>query len=60
MPDNKRKLAADRRLVASNEAYEVAHVAKKFGVSTRTVRAIRALVGPSRRKVYAELRRQGH
>lgn len=61
MPDSKRKRGrADRRRVAGAQDYEVALVAKKFSIERRTVRAIIALVGTSRRKIYAELRRQGH
>jgi hypothetical protein len=57
MADNKRKRGrADRRKVAGGQAYEVAYIAKKKGVSRAKVRQAIKKVGNSRRRIYAELR----
>lgn len=57
MADNKRKRGkADRSKVARLQRYEIAYIAKKFGVSLDTVRRIIRSVGHSRRKIYATLR----
>lgn len=56
MPDNKRKLAADRKLAASKQDYEVDHVARRFGVSRKVARDVVRREGPSRRYLYAWFR----
>lgn len=50
---SKRKM--DPRLV-STQRWEIAYIARKFGVSWATVRRIRKAVGRSRIKIYATLR----
>ena len=59
MPDDKSKRGKqDRDKVAGGEPYEIAYVAKKFGVSEDTVKQVQQSVGPSRDKVYAELEKR--
>ncbi len=59
MSDDKSKRGKqDRSKVSSNETYELAHVAKKFGVTQADVKAVQQKVGPSREKVYAELQKR--
>ena len=59
MADDKTKRGkADRSKVAGGEKYEVAYVAKKFGVSQETVRKVQKAVGPSRAKVYEALKKK--
>jgi hypothetical protein len=56
MVDNKRKRGkADRRKVARKQAYEIKHVAKKFGVAQWVVRAIVRIVGNNRNMVEASV-----
>lgn len=56
MADNKQKRGkADRARVSGSERFEVSYVAKKFGVSTETVRKAIKKVGNNRKKVYAAL-----
>jgi beta-N-acetylglucosaminidase len=43
------------RLLVSHQPHEIAHLAKKFGVSRNQVAAVVARVGASRQKVEAEL-----
>lgn len=45
----------DPRLVSA-ETWEIAYIAKKFGVKPTTVRRIRKALGRSRQKLYAALR----
>lgn len=57
MPDDKTKRgAADRRKVAGNQEHEVSLIARKFGVSRKTVRDVMAHEGKSRKKIYAWFR----
>lgn len=54
MTDDKRKRGkADRAKISAKQTYEIAFVAKKFGVTRALVREVIKLVGPSRRKLYA-------
>jgi hypothetical protein len=56
MADSKQKRGkADRSRVSANQRSEVSYVAKKFGVSSDTVRTVIKRVGNSRKKVYAAL-----
>ena len=48
---------ADRARVSGKQSYEVAYVARKFGVSAAAVRKVIKRVGNSRKKVYAALER---
>lgn len=50
----------DRKLVAGTEEYEVQHLAEKYNIEPRTVRAVRKKVGASRRAVEAELKLRGY
>lgn len=51
----KRKRKMDPRLV-SKQKWEIAYIARKFGVTVFMVRRVISQIGRSRRKVYAELR----
>lgn len=54
MADNKRKRGkADRRTVAGRQKYEIAYIAKKYGVKPALIREIIRLVGNRRKAVYA-------
>jgi hypothetical protein len=56
MADSKKKRGkADRSRVSGSEKYEVAYVARKYGVSAATVRKVIKKVGNSRKKIYAAL-----
>ena len=56
MADNKKKRGkADRARVSGSEPSEVKYVARKYGVSSDTVRKVIKRVGNSRKKVYAAL-----
>lgn len=46
---------ADRARISTTERYEVAYVARKFGVPAETVRKVIKKVGNTRKKVYAAL-----
>jgi len=46
---------ADRARISASQTHEVYYVARKFGVSADTVRAVIKRVGNSRTKVYAVL-----
>jgi Zn-dependent peptidase ImmA (M78 family) len=52
---NKKGRKADRARISGKQTYEVAYVARKFGVSAAVVRAAIKKVGNMRAKVYAEL-----
>jgi IS5 family transposase len=52
---SKKGRRADRTRISGKQAYEVAYVARKFGVSAAVVRAAIKNVGNMRAKVYAEL-----
>jgi hypothetical protein len=59
MADDKTKRGKqDRSKVAGGEKYEVAYVAKKFGVPQAEVKAVQKKVGPSRERVEAELKKR--
>jgi hypothetical protein len=53
MPDDKTKIKEDRKLVASQEDYEVADFAKKYGVPPSEAKTIIKRYGPSRKKLDA-------
>jgi hypothetical protein len=53
MPDDKAKSKQDRKLVASEEGYEVAAFAKKFGLPPSEAATIIKRYGPSRKKLDA-------
>ena len=53
MPDDKRKTAQDRKLVAANQPYEVQYFRRKWGITTAQAVAIIKQHGPSRRKCNA-------
>lgn len=50
MPDDKKKRAQDRKLVAANQPYEVAYFARKHRLTIAQARAIIREHGPSRKK----------
>lgn len=52
-----KKRRMDPKLVAALEPWEIAYIAKHFKVSQQTVRQYVKLLGRSRRKLYAELRK---
>lgn len=56
MPDDKRKTAQDRKLVAATQPYEVRYFAKKHGITVGQARMIINQYGPSRRKCDAAAR----
>lgn len=56
--DKTNRGAQDRARVAGGEAYEVKHLAEKFGVTEQAVQDAISRVGNSREKVEAELREQ--
>jgi len=49
MPDDKRKTAQDRKLVAANQPYEISYFARKWGITTAQAVAIIREHGPSRK-----------
>ncbi len=51
MADDKSKIKEDRKLVASQETYEVAAFAKKSGVPPSEAATIIKRYGPSRKKL---------
>ena len=53
MADDKSKVKEDRKLVSSEETYEVAAFAKKFGVPPSEAATIIKRYGPSRKKLDA-------
>jgi hypothetical protein len=53
MTNDKSKVKEDRKLVASEETYEVAAFAKKFGVPPSEAATIIKRYGPSRKKLDA-------
>ena len=55
MVDDKSKTKEDRKLVASEEGYEVADFAKKYGVPPSEAATIIKRYGPSRRKLDAHM-----
>lgn len=52
---SKKGRKADRARISGKQAYEVAYVARKLGVSAGTVRKAIKKVGNMRANVYAEL-----
>ena len=46
----------DPKLLAAKQKYEVAYIAKKFGITQKVVREITAKVGRSRGKIYAAIK----
>jgi hypothetical protein len=60
MADNKNlRDGRDRSRVASNEEYELRHLAERFNVSTDEVRRLIEEVGNSREKIEERLRSRG-
>jgi hypothetical protein len=55
MPDDKSKTKEDRKLVAGEEAYEVAAFAEKFGMPPSEAATIIRRYGPSRKKLDAHM-----
>ncbi len=55
MADDKSKIKEDRKLVASEEIYEVADFAKKYGVSPSEAKTVIKRYGPSRKKLDAHM-----
>jgi hypothetical protein len=53
MPDDKSKTKEDRKLAASNETYEVADFARKYGLPPSEAATIIKRYGPSRKKLEA-------
>ncbi|WP_421917327.1 DUF3606 domain-containing protein [Mesorhizobium sp.] len=51
MTDDKSKTKEDRKLVASEEPYEVAAFAKKYGIPPSEAKTIIKRYGPSRKKL---------
>jgi uncharacterized protein YjcR len=58
MADDKSQTKEDRRLVASEESYEVADFAKKYGLSPSEAKTIIKRYGPSRKKLDAHMAKQ--
>lgn len=58
MADDKSKTKEDRKLVASEETYEVANFAKKYGVLASEAKRIIKRYGPSRKKLDAHMAKQ--
>jgi len=60
MADDKRKRGKqDRAKVARLQKYEIYYLAHKYHVSPETVRDVVKLVGNSRKKVVAEIKKVG-
>jgi|GEM_PF-2334771 len=55
MADDKSKVKEDRKLVASEETYEVASFAKKYGLPQSEAATIIKRYGPSRKKLDAHM-----
>jgi hypothetical protein len=55
MADDKSKTKEDRKLVASEETYEVAAFAKKYGIPPSEATTIIKRYGPSRKKLDAHM-----
>jgi len=55
MADDKSKVKEDRKLVSSQETYEVAAFAKKYGLPPSEAATIIKRFGPSRRKLDAHM-----
>lgn len=53
MADDKSKTKEDRKLVSSQETYEVAAFAKKYGIPPGEAKTIIKRYGPSRKKLEA-------
>ena len=51
MPDDKSKIKQDRKLVSSEETYEVAAFARKYGIPQSEAQTIIKRYGPSRKKL---------
>ena len=58
MADDKSKIKEDRKRVASDETYEVADFARKYGVAPSEAKTIIKRYGPSRKKLDAHMARQ--
>jgi len=58
MADDKSKVKEDRKLVASEEIYEVADFASKYGISSSEAKTIVKRYGPSRKKLDAHMSKQ--
>lgn len=55
MADDKTKTKEDRKLVAGGETYEVADLARKYGVPPSEAKTIIKRYGPSRQKLDAHM-----
>ncbi|GLS39205.1 DUF3606 domain-containing protein [Mesorhizobium tianshanense] len=55
MADDKSKTKQDRKLVSSEEPYEVAAFAKKYGIPPSEAATIIKRYGPSRKKLDAHM-----
>jgi Mor family transcriptional regulator len=51
MPDDKSKTKEDRKLASAQETYEVAALARKYGISESEATTVIKRYGPSRRKL---------
>lgn len=51
MPDDKSKIKQDRKLVSSEETYEVTAFARKYGIPQSEAQTIIKRYGPSRKKL---------
>ncbi len=58
MADDKSKIKEDRKLVASDETYEVADFAKKYGIAPSEAKTIIKRYGPARKKLDAHMAKQ--
>ena len=59
MADDKSKIKEDRKLVASEETYEVSDFARKFGVSQSEAKTIIKRHGPLWKKLEAHMAARG-
>ncbi|MBX3582892.1 MAG: DUF3606 domain-containing protein [Rhizobiaceae bacterium] len=55
MADDKSKIKEDRKVVASEETYEVADFARKYGLSPSEAKTVIKRYGPSRKKLDAHM-----
>jgi hypothetical protein len=59
MADDKSKTKQDRKLVSSEEPYEVAAFARKYGIPPSEAQTIIKRYGPSRKKLDAHMAARG-
>lgn len=58
MADDKSRIKEDRKLISSDETYEVAVFAKKYGIPPSEAATVIKRYGPSRKKLDAYMARR--